>query len=124
MARVTVFEDFDQHDAYRAAAELVDFIYQLEDRFPEDELLLLFKHLREAAVEVGARIAEGLGRDGLDADGGLSEETVRQTRGELSRLRHYALTSQQRFFLDEHQSQEFDEFYRKIIAALASPAKA
>ena len=121
---MSVREDFEQHDAYRAAAELVDFIYQLEDRFPEDELLLLFKRLREAAVEVGARIAEGLGRDGLNADGGLSEATVRRTMGELSRLRHYVLTSQQRFFLDERQEGEFEDLYRKAAAALTAPAKA
>jgi four helix bundle protein len=121
---VSVFEDFDHHLAYRAAAELVDFIYQLEDRFPEDELLLLFMRLREAAAEVGARIAQGFGRDGLDADGGLSEATVRQAKGELCRLRHYVLTSQQRFFVDERQMREFDELYDKITAALARPARA
>ena len=117
---MTAADDFDQHDVYRAAAALVDFVYGLEDRFPDDEREL-FQRLRTAAVDVGARIAEGFGRDGLHADGSLSEPTRRETLASLSELRHYVLTAHRRFLLDERRLSDFEERYRGIRGAVTHP---
>lgn len=106
-------DDFDKHKVYRAAAEIISLVYGLEDRFPHDELEL-FQHLRSAAVEVGARIAEGFARDGVDERGALSESTRKETRARLSELRHYVLTAQQLFLLDEHRFRAFEDLYRSI----------
>src|SRR5262245_60377631 len=116
--------DFEGNETYRAAAELVKFVYELEDRFPQDELTLLFQRLRAAAIDVGARIAEGIGRDGVDDHGALSESTMSEARAALNGLRHYVLTSQQRFFLDEQQVSAFDDLYLRVRCGVAGPGEA
>ena len=110
--------EFHEHGVYKAVAELTDLIYGLEDRFPEDELAVLFQRLRAAAVDVGAAIAAGVGRDGLDDHGSLSLQTMRDTRAKLSELRHYVLVSQARFFLDEHHVEAFQQHYERIASGL------
>jgi hypothetical protein len=70
-------------------------------------------------VEVGAAIAQRYGREGPDASGALSEATRRDTRAKLSELRHYVLTAQRRFFLDERQVSTFEDLYRKLYRAVA-----
>ncbi len=106
--------------AYRVAAELASFAYELEDRFPEDQIRLLHQPLCAAALAVGARIAEGFGRDGLDPRGELSESTKRDARGKLSEMRHYVSVSGSRYFLDENHLRAFDELERRIQEALRS----
>jgi len=113
--------DFEAHDAYRACAEMTGFIYGLEDRFPEDELPLLFSRLRAAAMEVGASLAAGIAGDGVDARGRLSPAASREARGRLGALRHFVLTARQQFFLDEHHLETFDGYHERIRAALAVP---
>ncbi|MFQ5844127.1 MAG: hypothetical protein ACE5JG_03985, partial [Planctomycetota bacterium] len=53
--------------------------------------------------------------------GDLSAETRRQARAKLSELRHYVLTSQARFFLDEHHVQDFHALYERLREALGPP---
>jgi len=110
--------DFETHEAWRAAAEMTSFIYGLEDRFPVDELPLLFSRLRAAAIDVGAALAGGIGRDGVGQDGRPSDATRRETLGRLSELRHYVLTARRQFFLDEHHAATFEDYCRRIGAAL------
>lgn len=109
--------DFDGQAVYGAVLDLTRFVYELEERFPQDELGVLFARLKAAAVDVGARIAEGYARDGLDA-GGLSETTRREARGKLAELRHYVLVSHGRFFLDELHLRKFEELYARILGDL------
>ena len=110
--------DFDSLRVYRAVAEMSGFIDGLEDRFPQDEIPLLYDPLRAAAVEVGARIAAGFGRDGVDDRGDLSDQTMREARSKLGELRHYVLTAQARFFLDEKQVETFERYYEQILSGL------
>ncbi len=111
--------DFDGLELYRTLEQITRLVYEMEDRFPQDELPILYERLRASAVEVGARLAEGFGRDGLDGSGSLSAETARQVRGKLSELRHYVLTAAARFFLDESHVRRFDELYERARGALA-----
>lgn len=113
--------DFENHDAYVACAEMTGFIYGLEDRFPVDELPLLFSRLRAAAMEVGAGLAEGIARDGVDTQGKLSPAASRQARARLGVLRHFVLTARQQYFLDEHHLAAFDGYHERIRSALAAP---
>lgn len=109
--------DFDGQAVYGAVLDLTRFVYELEEHFPQDELGVLFARLKAAAVDVGARIAEGYARDGLDA-GGLSETTRREARGKLAELRHYVLVSHGRFLLDELHLRKFEELYARILGDL------
>jgi 23S rRNA-intervening sequence protein len=110
--------DFDTLRVYQAVAEMAAFIDGLEDRFPGDEIPLLYDPLRAAAVQVGARIAAGFGRDGVDERGDLSDETMREARSKLGELRHYILTARSRFFLDEKQLETFETYYERILDGL------
>jgi hypothetical protein len=116
--------DFDRLELYRTLAEMTRLIYGLEDRFPHDELPILYSRLRASMVEVGARLAGGFGRDGLDEKGSLSEETTRQVRAGLSEVRHYILTSASQFFLDESHVRRFEDLYEKARLALTAGADA
>ena len=113
--------DFEHHDAYLASAEMTGFVYGLEDRFPQDEMTLLFARLRGAAAEVGASLAEGISRDGVDARGRLSPAASREAIGKLGALRHFVLTARQQYFLDDHHLATFDGFHERIRAALSLP---
>ncbi|HEY3175384.1 MAG TPA: four helix bundle protein [Candidatus Polarisedimenticolia bacterium] len=116
--------DFDRLDLYATLTELTRVVYGLEDRFPQDELPILYSRLRASMVEVGARLAAGFGRDGLDANGALSEETVRQVRAGLSEVRHYILTSASQFFLDPSHVKSFEDLYEKARLALTAGTRA
>ena len=114
--------DFDRLAAYKTVAAIAAFVQGLQDRFPEDELPLLYERMRAAAVEAGADLASGVGRDGLDAAGLLSGETQRQVSGKLSALRHYILTAAAGFLLDEQQVATFETLYGQAREALTAPA--
>jgi hypothetical protein len=112
--------DFDRLDLYHTLTEMTRLVYDLEDRFPTDELPVLYSRLRSSVVEVGARLAEGFGRDGVDGEGALSEETVRQVRARLSEVRHYILTSASQFFLDASHVKSFEQLYEKARVELGA----
>lgn len=114
--------DLETVEPYRVARELADLVYELEDRYPDDQIRLLYQPLCSVALQVGARIAEGFGRYGLDSRGGLSEETKRQVSGKLSELRHYVSVSAKRYFLDENHVRALQELDRRIQAFLLLPA--
>ncbi len=109
--------DFDEQELYRAVREMTGFIYDLEDRFPADEMTLLFHRLKTASVDVGAQVAEAFGRAHPGASV-LDEETRRDLRARLNELRHYFLISRDRFILDENHEREFQARYDRIREAL------
>ncbi len=102
------------HPAYRAACELGAWVQELEDRFPPDEISVLYRKLQGAAIDIGARLAEGIDRDGVDTQRRLSETTRRAARGKLSEVRHYLETAAGRFLVDEAQMRSFEEHEGKI----------
>jgi len=108
--------EFDEQELYRAVREMTGFIYDLEDRFPADEMTLLFHRLKTASVDVGAQVAEAFGRAGAAV---LDDETRRDLRARLNELRHYFLISRDRFILDENHEREFQARYDRIREALA-----
>jgi len=109
--------DFDEHELYRAVREMTGFVYDLEDRFPADEMTLLFHRLKAASVDVGALVAEAFGRAG---SGALDEATRRDIRARLGTLRHYFLVSRDRFILDENHEREFQARLDRIQSALGT----
>ncbi len=111
--------DFSTHAAYRAVVELTRFVYDLEDRFPQDEIPVLYARMKAVAVEAGARIAEGVGRDGLGPAGELPDAAVRETRARLGELRHYVLLSAAEHFIDERHLETFEDLNARVEAALA-----
>jgi hypothetical protein len=114
--------DLDAIPAYREASEVAALVHALEDRFPDDQIQRLYGFLRSSVLALGARIAEGYGRDGLDERGLLSEETRRLARGELYGVRHYVAVSGAQFYLDEDQVRALDVLCGRVEAALSSPA--
>lgn len=115
--------DFEDLDLYRILMQITRLVYELEDRFPQDEMPILYSRMRASAVDVGAKLAEGFGRDGLEASGAVSAETARQVRGKLGELRHYVLTAAAQFFLDESHVRRFDELYERARAAVGTDSK-
>ncbi|HET9482139.1 MAG TPA: four helix bundle protein [Candidatus Polarisedimenticolia bacterium] len=114
--------DFDTLEIYAAIREVTRFIGGLEDRFPADELGGLYARLNETAVAVGAALAAGYGRDGLDDGGNLSAATARDVRGRLGELKHYVLAAESRYYLDEAHVSRFTELYERIRAGLPGGA--
>lgn len=112
--------DFDAQPIYRDAVGIAEFVYEMERSFPDEEIPVLFRRMREVAIQIGARLAEGYGREGLDDRGALPEGARREARGKLSELRHYVLTAQSRYFLDELQVGEFEQRYERLAAALSA----
>ncbi|HKY33238.1 MAG TPA: four helix bundle protein [Candidatus Polarisedimenticolia bacterium] len=114
--------DFSTTELYKRAQELTRLVYRLEDRFPEAEMPVLFLRLREAAVDLGAAVALGFGRDGGEPAGRLSEAAAREVRGRVAVLRHFVLTSAAQFHLDERHVEEFDRTADEIQRLLGGPA--
>ena len=56
---------FEKLDAYIYARELVKSIYQLQRKFPKEEVYALGDQVRRAATSITANIAEGCGRNSL-----------------------------------------------------------
>lgn len=111
-------EDFTTHHLYRRAREVADFVYGLEERFPEDEIPVLYRRMWSSAVDLGARLAEAAGREGLAADDRPSETSCREIRAELCALRHFVLTAASRYLLDEVQVARFQELYDELFRGL------
>ena len=114
--------DFDRLEVYQALAGITTFIQEIHDRFPEDELPILYDRMRVAAVEAGAHLASGFARDGLDGRGLLSDTTQREVGGKLSALRHYILTAASEFIIDEQHVFRFEALYGRAKESLCSPA--
>ena len=56
---------FEKLDAYVYARELVKGIYELQKKFPKEELFALGSQVRRAAASITANIAEGCGRNSI-----------------------------------------------------------
>ncbi len=116
---------FESHELYVSVSRLTGLIYDMEDRFPADEIPVLYTRMRAAAVDLGALIASGLSRHAPGGPGGpgdLSPAAMGEVRAKLSELRHYVLVSGSRFFLGAEQVEAFEEIHRKILAALTPGA--
>ena len=111
--------DFDGTELYHKVRELIAWVYALEDRFPDSEIPILYTRLKGAAVDLGSSVAEGLARDGIVADGTLSPQARRESRGRLGVVRHLVLVSASQFMLDEGHVSSFDRMYEPLRDALA-----
>lgn len=60
---VVAVQSYRQLIAWQKAMELVKAIYDLTDKFPNEERFCLTSQVRRAAVSVPSNIAEGQGRD-------------------------------------------------------------
>ena len=115
--------DFTSQDAWKAAREMTNAIYALEDRFPADEIPVLFARLREAAIDLGARVAEGYGSQSAVAPGTLSPKMAGEALGKLAALWHYISTCRDRFLIDDTQIAEFERLHDRIRAGCHPPGE-
>ncbi len=56
---------FEKLEAYVNARKLVNGIYELQKKFPKEEVFALGSQVRRAAVSITANIAEGCGRNSV-----------------------------------------------------------
>jgi len=115
-------EDFTSHPLYRRAREVADFVYGLEDGFPEDERPVLYRRMWSSAVDLGARIARAIGHEGLGPEESPSEASCREIRSELCALRHFILTAASRYLIDEAQVATFQGAYDALLRSLDAGA--
>lgn len=113
---------FESHELYASVSRLTGLIYDMEDRFPEDEIPVLYTRMRAAAVDLGAMIASGLSRHEPGGSGVFPPAAMGEARAKLSELRHYVLVAGSRFFLGAEQVEAFEEIHRGILAALTPGA--
>jgi hypothetical protein len=119
---------FESHELYASVSRLTGLIYDMEDRYPEDEIPVLYTRMRAAVVDLGALIASELSRHVPKGPGGpggggvLPPAAMGEARAKLSELRHYVLVSGSRFFLGAEQVEAFEEIHREILAALTPGA--
>ena len=73
---------FRDLDAWRCARRLVKSVYDLTDRFPDDEKFNLASQMRRAVQSVHSNIAEGRGR----LSNGEWQQFLGQARGSLMEL--------------------------------------
>nr|WP_263405594.1 four helix bundle protein [Wenzhouxiangella sp. AB-CW3] len=88
--------------AWKVAVDLVESIYRLTMRFPEQERFGLTAQIRRAAVSVPSNIAEGAGRIG-------DREFVRFlgiARGSLSELETQLHIAKRLGYIDDYESVE------------------
>ena len=85
------------------AKELANFIYDLTERFPDNEKFGLITQMRRASVSVFSNIAEGHGRFHYRENVQFS----RQARGSLSELKSQMYFSLDRKFITEDNLKTF-----------------
>jgi four helix bundle protein len=73
---------FEELDAFQAALDLIDAVYERTVSFPRSEQYGLTSQMRRAAVSVASNIAEGQGRLTL----GEWRQMLSQARGSLFEL--------------------------------------
>src|SRR3954447_16630703 len=90
-------------EAWQAAMELADFVYNLTDRFPRHERFGLVHQMRKACVSVPSNIAEGTRHR---TPGYISRLMI--ALGEHAELETQALISERRRYIPEADMREFN----------------
>lgn len=58
-----MIQSYNEIKAWQLGMELVTLVYQLTERFPQNEMFGLTNQIRRASVSVPSNIAEGFGRN-------------------------------------------------------------
>ena len=92
-------QDFRKVKAWQANRELVVMIYRVSASFPREERFGLSAQVRDAAISIGANIAEGCGR-------GTRPDTLRYFQiafSSATEVLHHLITAQDLGYLTDAQ---------------------
>lgn len=94
---------FEKLEAWKLAIEYAGRVYDVTERFPNDERFGLTNQLRRAAVSISANVAEGSGRGGKDFARfiGIAYSSLVET------VSHMHVAKQRRFLSEE----DFESLY-------------
>lgn len=112
---------FEERSLYQSARLLIQYVYAIEDRFPEEDRLSLHRPMRDQALEIGARIAAGFSCLGDGISSVLPEENRHEVRSRLGEVRHWVLTAQARHHLDAALVEQFEAINDAIREQLGEP---
>src|SRR6266550_1946834 len=88
---------FEDLDAFRAALDLIEGVYETTEQFPRTERYGLVAQMRRAAVSVASNIAEGQGR----LTNGEWRQMLSHARGSLFELQAQLAIAERLHFADE-----------------------
>lgn len=97
-------------DVWQKSIELVELIYRLSARFPDNEKFGLTSQIRRSAVSIPANIAEGAGRNG-------TREFIRFlgiARGSLAKTETHLTLSMRLGLTDADQAQPVRELMTTV----------
>ena len=109
-------QDFRKIRAWQENRELTVMIYKATATFPYAERFGLTAQMRDAAVSIGANIAEGCGR-------GTRPDTLRffqMSCSSATELLHHLITSADLEFLSSIQFKELDERLDSVRRKIAN----
>ena len=104
---------FEDLDAFRAALDLIEGVYETTEQFPRTERYGLVAQMRRAAVSVASNIAEGQGR----LTNGEWRQMLSHARGSLFELQAQLAIAERLHFADETTR----DVIRAQIASTARP---
>lgn len=102
---------FEDRSLYQQARRLIKYVYDIEDRFPEEDRISLHRPMRDQALEIGARIAAGFSCLGDSISSMLPQENRRDVLSRLGEVRHWVLTAETLHHLDAERVAEFEEIH-------------
>jgi four helix bundle protein len=106
MSDITSFRDLV---AWQVAIDLVDFVYDVTDRFPQSERFGLIQQMRKAAVSIPSNIAEGSRHR---TPGYISRLII--SLGEHAELETQAIISERRGFIHPVKMREFESLSARV----------
>ena len=108
---MTIHSNYQDLDAWQIARQLVVFIYDFTDRFPQHELYCLTQQMRRAAHSVHSNIAEG----NVRLSNGEWQQFLGQARGSLYELESPATVSLDLKYCTEEQHADVHARIRRAI---------
>jgi four helix bundle protein len=103
--------DFALQPAYRSALKLCGYVFDLEERFPQDEREVVYLGMKRASAEIGSLLAAGYGR----VPSPEGRDLFRQARSRLMEARHFVLLAETRYLITPEDAAGFEALYTETL---------